>query len=350
MDSATGDNISVSKCAECNKVSDSLKKCGGCNQVKYCNSICQRSHWSKHKKECRQLAVSSGNDSDNTSAENIGSMKLSDNELMTLCSIIEQMVIIYENENEKLSSISDDELFRDPPPREDCPICMLPMPHCSGACCGVRMTYQSCCGKLICEGCVMATVKEMIKGNLNDLCAFCRIPHYDSDKEALERYEKRMDMGDAAAFYQLGELYNKGGDLGIQGGDVKKAIELWSHAVELGSIDAHQQLGNAYFCEGDKKDVDKALYHYKVAAIGGHEPARHILGMIEEYNGNMDRAMKHYMIAARAGFDTSLKEVGEGYKTGLVTKDEYASILRAYQVSVDEVKSEQRAAATALHP
>jgi len=277
-------------------------------------------------------------------------MKLSDNELMTLCSIIEQMVIIYENENEKLSSISDDELFRDPPPREDCPICMLPMPHCSGACWGVRMTYQSCCGVLICEGCVMATVNEMIKGNLNDLCAFCRIPHYDSDKEALERYEKRMDMGDADAFYQLGELYNKGGDLGIQGGDVKKAIELWIHAVELGSIDAHQQLGNAYFCEGDKKDVDKAFYHYKVAAIGGHEPARHILGMIEAYNGNMDRAMKHYMIAARAGVDISLKEVGEGYKTGLVTKDEYASILRAYQVSVDEVKSEQRTAATAFHP
>ena len=43
--------------------------------------------------------------------------------------------------------------------------------------------------------------------------------------------------------------------------------------------------------------------------------------------------MKHFMIAAKAGFDLSLKEVGEGYKRGHVTKDEYAQTLRAYKAS-----------------
>ena len=216
MDSATGDNISISKCVACNKVSDSLKKCGGCNQVKYCNRNCQRSHWSKHKKECKQLAASSGNDSDSISAEDNSSIKLSDNELMTLCSIIEQLVVLYENENEKLSSISDE--FRDPPPKEDCPICMLPMPHSSGLC-GVAKTYQICCGKVLCEGCVVTEVLEMMKGNthMKDCCAFCRAPTLDVNvvdcqwlRQRTKQYKKRMDLNDAGAFCDLAMMYLKG--------------------------------------------------------------------------------------------------------------------------------------------
>ena len=87
------------------------------------------------------------------------------------------------------------------------------------------------------------------------------------------------------------------------------------------------------------------MYHLRLAAIGGHEISRHMLGSIEANRGIMDRAMKHYMIAARCGYEDSLKKVGEGYKAGHVTKDEYASALRAYQVCCDEMKSEQRARA-----
>ena len=70
--------------------------------------------------------------------------------------------------------------------------------------------------------------------------------------------------------------------------------------------------------------------------------ARHNLGTIEMSNGDINRAMKHFMIAAKSGLEKSLKMVGEGYKGGFVTKDEYTSTLRAHQVSVDEMKSEQR--------
>jgi len=51
--------------------------------------------------------------------------------------------------------------------------------------------------------------------------------------------------------------------------------------------------------------------------------------------------MKHFIIAARSGLDESLKKVGEGYKAEHVTKEDYASTLR-YQVSANEMKSEQR--------
>ena len=91
-----------------------------------------------------------------------------------------------------------------------------------------------------------------------------------------------------------------------------------------------------------KKNKKMSEYHCKLAAIGGHDGCRNMLGNIEKKAGNMDRAMKHYMIAASAGNDNSLKKVGEGYKGGYVTKEEYAKTLRAFKVSQDEVKSEER--------
>ena len=44
------------ECAACGKGGDNLKACTACKQVKYCNVSCQRSHWSKHKKECMKHA------------------------------------------------------------------------------------------------------------------------------------------------------------------------------------------------------------------------------------------------------------------------------------------------------
>lgn len=61
--------------------------------------------------------------------------------------------------------------------------------------------------------------------------------------------------------------------------------------------------------------------------------------------GRMNLAMKHFMMAARSGADNSLKQIGLGYKAGHVTKDDYASTLRAHKASQDEMKSEQRARA-----
>jgi len=73
------------------------------------------------------------------------------------------------------------------------------------------------------------------------------------------------------------------------------------------------------------------------------------LGLFEERNGNMNRALEHFTIAARAGEDRSLKKIGEGYKAGYVSKEDYSTALRAYQVSANEVKSKQRDIAAATH-
>ena len=125
---------------------------------------------------------------------------------------------------------------------------------------------------------------------------------------------------------------------------------MWKRAAELGSIDAHTRIAGAhYYGEEVEEDVVKGIHHFQIAATRGHEIARHILGIIEEIeNDNMDRANKHFLIAARSGFGKSLEKIGEGYKAGLVTKDEYASTLRMYQCSTDAMKSEGRTKATKL--
>ena len=35
----------------------SLKACKSCMLIRYCNADCQKSHWPKHKKECKQRAA-----------------------------------------------------------------------------------------------------------------------------------------------------------------------------------------------------------------------------------------------------------------------------------------------------
>jgi len=81
--------------------------------------------------------------------------------------------------------------------------------------------------------------------------------------------------------------------------------------------------------------------------MNGYVSARHNLGCVEWEKGNRHRAMKHFVMAARAGDEGSLDKVKHGFKVGLVTKEEYASTLRAYHERQKEMKSDARDKAVA---
>ena len=53
------------------------------------------------------------------------------------------------------NDVSDEELFKQPPPKEDCPICLLCLPTF-----GSGSIHYACCGKMICSGCGNAPVKD----------------------------------------------------------------------------------------------------------------------------------------------------------------------------------------------
>ena len=122
-----------------------------------------------------------------------------------------------------------------------------------------------------------------------------------------------------------------------------KANELWLKAGELGCAVAYFNLGTSYENgSGVEVDKKKAIHFYELAAMNGHVNARFNLGCEEGKAGNIDRAYKHFILSARAGDEDSLDNVKDGFMCGMITKDEYANTLRAYQQIHDEMKSDDR--------
>ena len=232
---------------------------------------------------------------------------------------------------------TDEDLFREPQ-RDECPICFLPLPvnH-------IRHQFQSCCGKVICHGCIHA---DRIENN-REICAFCRAPEATSNGERMERLNKRVEVGDAQVMFELGVKYSKGSK-GLQQ-NYNKAMELLLQAGELGHAASHCNIGFHYYNgQGVEKDEKKAKYYYELAAMHGNAHARHNLGAMEFKAANMNRAVKHWIISAAAGHDDALKQIRDCFLRGHATKDDFEKALRAHKEAKDEMKSDQRAAAAKI--
>ena len=312
----------MSGCAECGKEEGggiaSLKMCKACMLIKYCSASCQKNHWPTHKKVCKRRAA----------------------------------------------ELHDEALFKDPPAKEDCPICFLPMPKCLLACISLppatissvpiydfsianeglakmaAQKYYCCCGKSICRGCLYSFHKS---GNI-DYCPHCRADKRSkTDEERVKELKKRVEVNDSGAMYILGNSYGRG-YLGLRQ-DHAKGIELLAKAAGLGSSEAHFELGAHFDEAGDSK---KERFHYEAAAMAGHENARVNLGLMELQSGNTERAVKHWMIAASAGSFRAMHNLRTAFKDGLVSRDTIESTLTAYNNSCVEMRSKARDAAIQL--
>ena len=264
-----------------------LKRCNGCYLVRYCSVKCQKDHRPKHKKECKKRAA----------------------------------------------ELRDEILFKQPESTHqgDCPICCLPLPNITG-----KIRLCSCCCKYICAGCNYTNQKREYERNLQQKCPFCREPAPKTEEESDKQLMKRVEANDPVAVRQLGKIRYKEGDY-------ETAFEYLNRAAALGDAEAHYQLSLMYlkglFVEKDEK---KELHHLTEAAIGGHPGARFNLACLEGRNGRVDRAVKHFIIAAKLGHDSSLENLKNGYKDGVVSKEDFDAALRGYQATVEATKSPQR--------
>ena len=303
-------------CAECGEEGGvSLKACKACMLVRYCNANCQRNHWPEHKKICKLRAA----------------------------------------------ELHDEALFKDPPAKEDCPICFLPMPVKLITCMSLPPAtissvpirdyaltsenenlknectdhYYPCCGKSICGGCVYSFAQS---GN-DDKCPFCNANRADkTDEKNMQELMKRVEANDAEAMYVLGSHYQAGHG-GLQQNE-ERAMELWTQAAKLGSSDVHYELG-IHFHEGGR-DMKKAKFHYEAAAMAGHEIARYNLGCIDFSSGNNSRGLEHCRIAASAGSHLAMHSFLVTFNQGMVSRDAIDSTLIAYNNSCTEMRSEAR--------
>ena len=288
-------------CANCIKAESDgveLKRCTACKMVRYCSHDCQVAHRLHHKKACEKRAA----------------------------------------------ELLDEELFKDPPEREECPICRFPLPFVE-----MNSVFYGCCGKVVCCGCVHAKRKEDIKSGKDFeswSCPFCRTPNPKSEKEVIYQLHRGVERNDARSMVKLAG-YCISGDTEFQKKDVPKAIELYQKAGELGCAEAHALLGIIYLDPYDRwnrkaKDPKKAKYYWELGVIGGNLNARYFLSTFDWERGNFFRACKHSLINVKAGHEASLKQFENGFKKGYITKDEYAEALRAYQKQHDDAKSALR--------
>ena len=298
------DKDDVSVCANCGKEgSDVNNICNKCKVVKYCNATCKKKHRHKHEKECEEhirLAA------------------------------------------ERAAKLHDEELFKQPPPAEDCPICFLRMPTL-----GTGFRYMACCGKVICSGCDYAPVYDNQGNIVAKKCPYCRAPASKSQKESIKREKKRVDVDDPVAIYNLGNHYRDGTNGFPQ--YYTKALELWHRAGELGYAMAYSNIGYTYETgRGVEVDKKKVLHYWELGAMRGCVVARNNLGVIELCEGNMDRALKHYIITVEGGDIKSLDAIKRMYLKGDATKDDYSKALQLYQTYLGEIKSVQRDKAAAF--
>ena len=144
--------------------------------VKYCNAACKKKHRKKHKNVCERRVAEMHQEE-------------------TLKEPVRRSALTH-----------DKELFKQPPPKEDCSVCFIQLPMLN-----TGYVFMVCCGKEICGGCLHAPLYDD-QGNkiANDKCPFCRIPFHDSEEKAIERLQKRVQAGDAKAIYNLGYYYRYG--------------------------------------------------------------------------------------------------------------------------------------------
>ena len=307
------ENATTQCCAECGEEGGvSLKTCKACMHARYCSAECQRNHWPKHKKQCKLRAA----------------------------------------------ELRDEALFKDPPPKEDCPICFLPMPinliNCmtlppatisSVPIYDFALAHEElanettekcypCCGKSICTGCLHSFRES---GNASK-CPFCNSDRSSKTlEESVEQLMKRVGANDAGAMFAMGNQYHNGRTSLIQ--DHAKAMEFYTRAAELGFSMASNNLGMLYHEGGNMK---KAKFHFEAAAMAGHEAARCNLGVIEYNSGNIERAIKHWTIAASAGSYNAMHEMRGFFEKGPVSRESIDSTLIAYNSSCNEMRSESR--------
>lgn len=180
------------------------------------------------------------------------------------CSVQKETPIKHKKACERrVAELHEEALFKEIEPKE-CPICFLPMPIDSS-----NLTFEACCGKLICNGCMYAM--QMSEGK--DLCAFCRTPTITSDEEIIKRLKNLMGKGNAEVYRALAGYYATG-NRGLPQ-DWNEANELCLKAGELGCADGYYNLGNSYGQgRGVEVDKKKAKHYWELSAMMGSVHAR----------------------------------------------------------------------------
>ena len=118
---------------------------------------------------------------------------------------------------------------------------------------------------------------------------------------------------------------------------------MYIRAAELGKASIFVCIGRHYR-DGLVVGEDRSKYRLclEIAAKKGSIHGHRGLSNTETVSGNTETAVKHWRVAARAGCGYSMDNLMIAFRNNMLTKDELAQILRAFQSSRDALKSSDR--------
>ena len=145
---------SSSTCTNCGKEGENTNICNKCMTTTYCNAVCKKKHRSKHKEACERRVA-----------------ELHEEEL---------------ERERRAVELHEEALFKQPPPPEDCPICILPLPSLI-----TGSKYRACCGKIICSGCIHAVAGMVVHYMISALKS-CKVGIYINKRHLVwSRYKHK---------------------------------------------------------------------------------------------------------------------------------------------------------------
>ena len=251
-------------------------------------------------------------------------------------------------------------------PHDECVLCCYPLPlKVKGEC---QSVYKVCCGEEICMGCIIAqqrtliigtNVKKPIQGSREEelefirmltseqimVCPFCRAKDPTNYKEYLKRLWERIDdYKDPEAMNHMGWSYESG-EHGLTK-NLKRAEELYQQAYDLGDATAANILAELYINHiPDHPDQQARIMKFLEEGIKrGSSHCNNRLGFLATKAGHLEEAKRFLMTAARSGHEEAMRCLIVNYQApgSVISKEDFATILRAHKAVRDNRKSEPR--------
>ena len=248
--------------------------------------------------------------------------------------------------------------------REECPICFHVLPQQID-----QIEYKLCCGRTICLGCIVgrerAELKEtgmiiegvtpeekqfiLIRLFWSNLCPFCRQPGPKNDEEQLQliydRIEIRDDRDFTIALTKLGYFYENG-ECGLPQ-NLTKAVELYKKAYDLGDPDAAWNLYHVYHHHYPDQKEEQMEFLRRGETLGNLECIEILRGLAIRAAGSNSMVPENYkevirLVTKAASLGGNTRNLMIAYKKKHISKDYFATILRAHQAANDEMKTIQR--------
>lgn len=162
----------------------------------------------------------------------------------------------------------------------------------------------------------------------------------DPDLEtAVYWYDKAQAGNLPQAWYELGELYEKGEGVPQ---DKAKALELYTKAADAGYVPAEYQLGREAYTQAsasDKPDFAVAFGWLKRAADAGNADAQYMLGILymqgRGTEQSVPQAIDSFRKAAEQGHADAQYVLGQSYYKGLGVKANQAAAKKWLRLAAD---------------